>query len=312
MKYKIGVGKVLMTVVLVLLALIFGVCFVCALSDIKWYSDALTVARSQQTADSIEVDQVEGKEPLKHDKTFDQNCYINQRYSYQSGTEWVGAAKALFDNTGLQLYNLVLTAPVGDPTDISNTADAKAYSNDFIDTLPNKDISIVLWEFSSETPEGEYISLYDNVIFGDVALAYLSTADMEMITYILHNDYDLFPDYETRDLRVWELISKNLSEGYNRNLYNSSTNIVTDWDLKYYREEANSAKVSAAVFGGLTLLLIVVSVIAFWVNFILIPKRIRAEEAIDRAHADRIILESDISTIPDESDELVDKYLGDD
>lgn len=310
MKHKYFALRVVALLGVFFLFIIFSICFAGALSDIRWYSDALDESVDiLHNSDSIEVIQVEGKEPLKSETVFDQNCYINQRYSYQSGTEWVGAAKALYDNTGLQLYNLVLTAPMGNTTDINNASDAKHYSLEYIKDLPNYDTAIVLWEFYSEDTDDNYISIYDNVTFGNSALTYIGVEDMEMIEYILDHDYDLFPDYETRTIREWETISNNIRNGYNRNLYNGSVNVVTDWDLNYYRESIQSAKISSAIFGALALISFIAFLILMWVDFILIPKRIKASIEVEKAKADRIILEADISKMPDAADELADKYL---
>lgn len=299
-----------MSALLLLLFLFTTAGAIGCLSDIQWYSDALEASEDEFSGRTeIEVQQMPGHEPLS-EGTFDKHNYINQAYSYTDSSDWIGAAKALYDATGIQLYSLVLDAPVGANTSIQSKEDAKQHCIDYIATLPNEAFCIALYEFRGDEDEnGNYISVYDEVYYGDKTLDFLSPADVEMIKYVLYNNYELFPDYDTRTIRTWELIANNLRDGYNRNLYNGSTGNVTEWDITYYRDELNAARGALALFGGISLFLFIGFCLTLYINFILVPKRLKAQIDIDRAHADRIILESDIEDIPTEADNLVDKYL---
>lgn len=304
------IKNLFMNVILMLIFIVFTICTAGSISDIKWYSEALNEAKKEFSGKSeIEVQQVDGHTPIDAG-AFDKNTYVNQTYSYSDGSEWIGAAKALYDATGLQLYSVTLDAPIGAGTTIQSNEAARQHCLDYIATLPNEEFCIALYEFrGGEDENGNYISVYDEVYYGDKTLDYLSPADVEMIKYVLYNSYDLFPDYETRTIRTWELISNNLRDGYNRNLYNSSTGNITEWDITYYRDERNAAIRYCMLFGAITLFVFILFCREVYIHYVILPKSMKAKADVDRARADRIILESDIEDIPTEADDLVDKYL---
>lgn len=312
-KTRIGfIVPILGTVFFVGLGILLAIFSVYSKSDVDYYADALSVAEQQLSGDHTpKVVAVDGKTAMETNASFDKLCYVNQRYSYTDSSVWLTAAKSMWDTTGIQLYNLTLTAPTGDGTGIMSSTDAERYCHEYISQLPNSSIAIVQYEFIGDQVNGQYIDVYDGLFYGDEVLEYLSSADMEMISYVLRYSYDLFPDYSTRETKMWETIGYNISNGYNRNMYNGTEKQFTDWDVRYYQEELGAAQTRVYVFGTMCLFCSVIAGVIFYIGVILRSAKLKADIAVQKAHADKIILESDVSRIPDDADDLTDKYLKD-
>ena len=278
--------------------------------DRAYYKDAYKKA-STTVDDRTAGEMVPGKPLLEHDMQLDMSCSVDQRYDDADSSKWQAAAKGLWDATHIQFYHLKLDAPVGDGTNIKSTFDAKQYCKDYIKTLKNESIAIVYYEFVGDEYNDHYISLYDQLYYGEKVIEYLSATDMQMINNIVSYSYDFFPDYTTRDSKVWELIGNNIRDGYDKDVYTSDGHYFSESDVDYYRDEYKHSVKGMVISGVISLILFAVLAMACFMTFVVDPKRAKAAIEESEARAVRTILEADVKRMPDTADDLVDKYLGD-
>ena len=309
-KSTFSIGKLLLTLFVAVFTIAMGTAAIGSSEDIGWYKDALNNAKASIAGDqTVPINKAPGHSKIQNAAPFDKDCYVNEVYGYGNSSEWLAAAKALYDATGLQLYRVTLGGETGAGTSVQTTADAKDICMDYINKLPSLDTAIILYDFTSTSDYDNWVSIYETLYYGDAAMEYLSPADLDMIQYVVEHDYDFFNDYNSRTVRVWELISSNLANGYNRNEFNGSVRTMTDWDVDYYRSQMNEAIVATCIFAGLCFIGLAGFATLFYVNFILHPRKIQSAIEINEAIADKIILEADVKKMPEKADKLVDKYL---
>lgn len=298
---------------IIVLLIVFFAFLLCAFSVVGFNSDRVYYANAYKEAiahkgNEIRGEMIPGKKPLEHALSFDMSCSVDQKYGDSDSAKWQAAAKGLWDTTHVQLYHLKLDAPIGEGTNIKSTFDAKQYCEDYIKTLPNVDIAIVCYEFVGGEYEDKYISLYDQLYYGSSALNYLSATDMQMINTVVSRAYDFFPDYTTRDSKVWELIGLNLRDGYDRDYYTSDSYHYDDFDIEYFRDKQQDAITGMCISCGIGTVLLFIFFVICYRLFVVEPRLLKAQIEESEARAVREILEA---KIPDAADDLVDKYLGD-